>query len=335
MRRVLIALTLLTVPGLAVRSAPVPKDSPRKTAILVLDDCDEQYDKKEKYEDNLTCIGADGKQRFRVSGFNNCQSIGSSHMIATDLKRKCVWVIENAANRICRYDLDGKETLAIPGVEGSAIAVDPDTGNVWAVVCRVIGQGKVIVFDDKGQEIGSYNVSGWDIVYDPKARAFWVADSKLSKIDPAKKEILFTVPVSTWCASSLDVDARSGCVWVAVRNHPNVHQSANRLLKIGPDGKDVADVDLGEKSPFRVSVDPRSGGVWVAHFNQSAERFSAEGKPELEVKAEAISLQVDPAEGDVWVATPTEVQKLNRRGEVVERVKHARKTTQVWMAALE
>lgn len=336
MRRVLITLTLLTVPGLAVRSAPVPKDTPRKTAILVLDDCDEQYDKKEKYEDNLTLIGADGKQRFRVSGFNNCQSIGSSHMIATDPKRKCIWAIENVAQRIRRFDYEGKVTLVIEGACGSAVAIDPDTGNLWATVSRGgRGKAKTVVFDDQGQELGSYDVSGWDIVYDPKAKAFWVAEAALTKIDPVKKQILFTIPITDWCSSSLDVDPKSGCAWVAVREYPGNKKTANCLLKFDPEGKEVAAVELDRKSPFRVSVDPHSGAVWVAKLNDSVERFSPEGKSELQVKVEAISLQADPSGDGVWVTTPTEVQKRNVKGEVVEKVKHARQTWQAWMAALE
>src|SRR5262249_42776360 len=154
--------------------------------ILVLDDCDEQYRGKDAYEDNLTLLDFTGKQRFRLSGFNNCQSIGSSRMIATDPARKAIWVLENVAHRIRRFDLAGKETLTIAGVHGSAIAVDPETGNVWALVGEGgIGSGKTVVFDDQGGEVASHAISGWDIVYDPKSKAFWIAEKKLTKISAA------------------------------------------------------------------------------------------------------------------------------------------------------
>src|SRR5262249_29501277 len=202
------------------------------TGILVLDNCDDQYQGKKEYKDNLTLLDSAGEQTFRVSGFNNCESIGSSRMVAADPARKCIWVIENVAHRIRRFDLAGKETLTIPAVHGSAIAVDPETGNVWALAGEgAIGKGKTVVYDDKGKEVASYDISGWDIAYDRKAKAFWIAERKLTKIIAAKGEVICSVDVSSWCASSVDIDPGSGAAWVAVREHSQVPGNSNRLLK--------------------------------------------------------------------------------------------------------
>ncbi len=327
-------LSALALPAVAL-AAPLPEGAGKAAGVLVLDDCDEQYRGKATYSDNLTLFDATAKQTFRVSGFNNCQSIGSSRMVATDAKRKCVWVIENVAHRIRRFDLAGKETLSIGEVHGSAIAVDAETGNVWALAGKgQIGSGKTVVYDDTGKEVASHDVSGWDIVYDRKAKAFWIAEKKLTKITP-RGDVLFSVDVSTWCASSVDVDPRSGAAWVAVREHPQVAGSSNRLLKFDADGKELAAVDLGEKNPFRVSVDPKDGKVWVAHFMKSVERFSADGKSEVEYPVEALTLQADPGGRDAWVVTPTEVQRMTPKGDVTHRAGHAGKTSQAWVAALE
>lgn len=68
-------LSLLAVPGLSVvLAAPVPEGSAKPTGILVLDNCDDQYQGKEEYKDNLTLLDPTGKQTFRLSGFNNCES---------------------------------------------------------------------------------------------------------------------------------------------------------------------------------------------------------------------------------------------------------------------
>jgi DNA-binding beta-propeller fold protein YncE len=317
-------------------AAPPPKESEKRTGILILDNCDDQYQGKQAYQDNLTLLDRTGKQLFRVSGFNNCESIGSSRMVVADGARKCMWVIENVAHRIRRFDLTGKETLAIPGVHGSAIAVDPETGNVWALAGEgAIGKGKTVVYNDKGKEVASYGISGWDIAYDRKAKAFWIAERKLTKITAAKGEVVCSVDISTWCASSVAVDPRSGAVWVAVREHTQVAGSSNRLLKLDADGKELVAIDLGQKNPFRVSVDPKNGSVWVAHFRKSVERFSAEGKSEAEHPVEALAVQVDPTGGNAWVVTPTEVLKMTPKGEVTKRVKHAGKTSQAWIASLE
>src|SRR5215471_18113312 len=127
-------LLLLVGSVLSVSSAiSGPAEPVKWTGILVLDNCDDQHQGKEVYKDNLTFLDHTGKQRFRVSGFNNCESIGSSRMVVADPARKCVWVLENVGHRIRRFDFAGKETLTIPGVRGSAIAVDPETGNLWAL----------------------------------------------------------------------------------------------------------------------------------------------------------------------------------------------------------
>jgi DNA-binding beta-propeller fold protein YncE len=330
-------LLAFAVPALSMAlAAPAPKEPEKPTGILVLDNCDDQYQGKEEYKDNLTLLDSAGKQVFRVSGFNNCESIGSSRMIAPDPTRKCIWVIENVAHRIRRFDLAGKETLTIPGVSGSAIAVDPETGNVWALANEgQIGKGKTVVYDEKGKEVATFDISGWDIAYDRKAKAFWIAEKKLTKLTPANGEVVWSVDISTWCASSVDVDPRSGAAWVAVREHPDVAGSANRLLKFDADGKELVAIDLGKKGPFRVSVDPKDGNVWVAHFMKSVERFSADGKSQADHVVEALAVQVDPAGGDVWVVTPKEMQKMTPEGTLIKRVSHAGKTSQAWIASLE
>jgi len=336
MPQFLLRLFLAITPLPVVLATSPPKELVKPPGILVLDNCDDQYQGKEEYKDNLTLLDPTGRQTFRVSGFNNCESIGSSRMVAIDPARKCIWVIENVADRIRRFDLVGNETLAIPRVCGSAIAIDPVTGHIWALAGgRTIGKGKTVVYDDKGKEVASYQISGWDIAYDRKAKAFWIAGRKLTKITAATGEVIFSADVSTWCASSVDVDPKSGTAWVAVREHPYVAGSSNRLLKFGAEGKEVVAIDLGKKRPFRVSLDPKDGSVWVAHFMKSVERFSADGKSQAEYPFEALAVQVDPAGGDAWVVTPTEVQRLTPKGDVRMRVRHAGKTSQAWIASPE
>src|SRR4051812_25447376 len=102
----LLAALALSALSAAALAAPAPKKQPDKPAsILVLDDCDESYAGRDEYRDTLPLLDGAGKQPSRVSGFNNCESIGSSRMVAAALGRKCVGVIENVARRIRRFDL--------------------------------------------------------------------------------------------------------------------------------------------------------------------------------------------------------------------------------------
>jgi hypothetical protein len=332
MSRLMIAL-VGCIASICATAAPVPKPVTRSTGVLILDNCDAAYEGKEEYKDNLTLLTSAGKPVFRVSGFNNCESIGGNHMIAVDSTRRRIWVVENVAHRIRCFDFAGKETLRIPEVRAKALAVDQESGNLWALVGENIVKGRTVVFDSVGKEIASYEIVGWDLVYDRHAKAFWIAAKKLTKIVAATGKIAHSTDVAVWCASSVDVDPRTGSAWVGVREHPNVAGSRNRLLKFGPDGKESVAVELGPRSPSRVSVESRDGGVWVA-FGRSVGWFSADGKAESEYAVEARSVQVDPA-GGVWIITSTEAQKLTSKGEVTARVKHAGTTSQAWIAALE
>lgn len=122
---------------------------------------------------------------------------------------------------------------------------------------------------------------------------------------------------------------------MAVREHPEVAGSWNRLLKFDVDGKELVAIELVQKCPFRVSVNPQDGSAWVANFGTSVEQFSADGKSQAEHALDALTVQVDPAGADAWVVTPAEVQKMTPKGEVTKRLKHAGKTPQAWIASVE
>jgi len=318
---VILRYTAGFVPAIAIMAAviasPAPKPAPRLSGVIVLDNCDSTYQGKEQYEDNLSLYSTTGDRLFRVSGFNNCESIGSSHAIAVDTTRNCIWVIENVAHRIRRFDFSAKETLSIPEVNGSSLAVDPEIGNVWVMATRGrIGDGHTMVFDGQGKEVAKYDISGWDIAYDGKAKAFWIAEQNLTKVDAATGKVLCSVDVSTWSATSVDVDQNSGAAWVAVGEHPGAFGSRNRLLRVSPDAKITAAVELGTKSPRRVSIDPKDGSAWVAS-RRSVERFSPEGKSLAEYVVEALAVQVVADGGDFWVVTPDRVQKMATNGNVL------------------
>ena len=327
----LMLLLALALAGLS--AAPAPNDAPAPAGIFVFDDCDEQYKDKAEYQDNLTFLDLTGKQAFRLSGFNNCQSIGSSRMVATDARRGCVWVLENVGQRLRRFDLAGKETLDIHGVHGSAIAVDPATGNVWALEGEGrIGHGKTAVYGPTGKQVRTFDLTGWDIAYDRKGKAFWIAERGLTKVSAATGELQFSVEITDWCASSVDVDQRTGAAWVGVRDQA---VGKYRLLKFDADGKELLAIDLVKKCPFRVSVDQKDGSVWVAQFRKSVDRFASDGKLLASHPVAAFTVQADPSGGHVWAVTATEIQKISAQGGVSVRVPLAGKTSHAWIAAME
>lgn len=326
-------LSTLVLPPNDSPAAPAPLPRASRTGLLVLDDCDEQYIGKAGYEDNLTYFDATGKVVFRVSGFNNCQSIGSNHTIAADGVRGWIWAVEIVGERIRKFDRTGKELLTIPGIKASALAVDPETGNLWVITSKGTVKGeKTKVFDPKGKLLETHDVSGFDISYDKKGKAFWIAGPKLAKVSVDGK-IAFSKDIAVWCSVSVAVHPTTGQAWVVARRHPQVAGSKNELLGFDNDGTPKHAIDLADNGPMHLSIDHRSGDVWVASSRKSVRRYSSEGKLQADHALEAISCQADRSSNDVWVVTPEKVIRMDPKGKVLHEGRHKSKTLVAWVDA--
>jgi DNA-binding beta-propeller fold protein YncE len=300
--------------------------------VFVLDNCDPDYQGKAAYADNLSFIDGAGKLVFRVSGFNTCEMIGSNRQIAYDAARGHVWVAECVGQQIRKLDLDGKELLVVKDIKPGVIALDPATGNLWAM--RSTGQidgGDLAVLSPAGKELAIHKVTGWDIAYDPKGKAFWLAGKDLIKVSLEGK-LLVRKNVSTWCSSCLAVHPDTGRVWVAARDHRDVAGSRNEVLAFDNDGELKHTIPFGERDPFHLTIDKKTGSVWVTDFKAGIRRYSVDGKLEVDRKVEALAAHADPATGELWVVTPEETLRMSETGAIIKRVKHAGRTSQAWVA---
>jgi DNA-binding beta-propeller fold protein YncE len=311
------------------RPAPVPESAPG--GVVVLDNCDPVWQGKKDYEDNLSFLDGAAKLLGRASGLNLCEEIGSPHRVAVDPARKCVWVAESVGRRLLQYDLQGKLLSARPDVTCSALAVDPETGDVWVTGSGRVGEGATTVFDKGGNLRVGYSFTGYDIAYDKKGKAFWLAGPQLLKVSPDGK-VLRNDVIADWTAVSLAVHPETGAVWVVTRA-ANIRTGLNLLLGFDNAGKLLHTVPLDERVPFRVAVNARDGSVWVTIFGKSVAHYSATGELLAEHKLAALAADVDPSGGNVWVVTPDAVVKLDPGGKELARSRLKAKTSQAWLAA--
>ena len=335
-----VAVCLATVSAFGEEPLKSGGESDQKASgVLVLDNCDPDYKGKDSYEDNLSCIDDDGKLKFRLSGFNNAESMASNHTIATDAQRGCFWVLENVGDRIRKFDWDGKELLTIKDIKAFAIAVEPETGNLWVIVSKGrIDEGQIEVFDGEGKLIATYTVGGWDIVYDPKGKAFWIAGKNLAKLDALNGKVAFNKQITSSCASSIDVNSKTGTVWVAVRRFANIADTANSLLEFDNDGNRIKTIDIGAGSkdhpmlPIHVSVDQENGSVWVTFYRYGVRRYSSTGELQMEHIMWALAAQANPESHGAWVVTPQQVVRISSDGTILNQVDNKSGTTFAWLA---
>ncbi|MGL4549582.1 MAG: hypothetical protein ACRC33_00230 [Gemmataceae bacterium] len=313
---------------LAALGAPAPT-RPAGGAV-VLDDRDEVYRGKAGYEDHLTFLDGAGKVVNRVSGLNICQEIGSPRRLAVDAGRKSVWVCETVGGRLLRYGLDGKQLLALAGVNPTSVAIDPKTGHAW-VVCGEgrIGAGRVDVFDPAGTRLASHDVPGYDIAHDPRGDAFWVVGPELIKLSRDGKPLV-RQRVAEWCAVTVAVDPKAGTVWVGERRY-DAMKGEDAVKGFNGDGTARGSKGLAT-GPMRLAVDPDGPAVWVTQGREVV-RLSADLKTRQAFAIPALSLDVQPRTGTVWVVTAEDVRRLDRDGKELSRTPLGAKTQQAWIAA--
>ena len=290
------------------------EDAIPASGLLVLDNSDPMFKDQANYNDHLTCLDEHGKILFRVSGLNNCQTIGSTNKIAVDRKRGWLWVTEGVENRILKYDFKGHLMLTVPNREATSIAVDPDTGNLWVATSNGITYGEaLLVLDPDGIEVKKYHYPGIDLTYDPAGKAFWLVGKRVMRIQPTGK-VDFNHPLARWCSSSVTVNPKTGTAWIAVREHSQVHNSRNRLIAFDRTGKQLHDLALNDHSPYKISLDSSDGSVWVASLHKGIRHFSPDGRLLREFPFPDVFACEADGKGNCWVLCRDRMFKINADG---------------------
>jgi beta-lactamase regulating signal transducer with metallopeptidase domain/thiol-disulfide isomerase/thioredoxin len=302
-------------------------------AVIVLDDCDPDYEESRPHHDGLHFLDGSGRELRAIREFSVSQTVAACHRIAIDRKRGRVYVCGDIHKRVTALDLRGRTLWRVDNISASALAVDPKTGNLWCSVGQSLDQGETVVLDAQGNEVASYPAHGFDLAYDPKTDAFWLVGYGITKLSRAG-EVLFHKPREGWLFATIAVNPGDGSVWICEREHPDVPRSRNRVWHLDADGSVLPSETLGdEERCFGVACDPRTGTAYVALLRAAILRFAPDGRrlPPLPIPALAVS--ASPAGGPVWATTTTEILRLDDSGAVQSRTPFGADSSQSWLAA--
>lgn len=304
---------------------------------------------------SLRLISAEGKELNAIAGLKQGESIGGNHCVSIDRQRERIYFCENGAARLTAIDLMGKVMWQIEKIDVKAIAVDSKSGNIWCEVGNSLDDMKTIVVSVDGKVVTEYPWGGVDIAYDPQVEAFWIAGYQIMRIDrqgkmslrrplpdlPGLPEVPTVVNARNWCAVSISPDklhevgsAHHGGAWVAIRSHPNVTGSRNRLVRLDDKGETRALVELADVDPFAVACDA-VGNCWVVDRGKGLLQFNIDGQVGRKLPMSAFAVAGDREEGGAWVSTDEEVIRLDKQGGVIWRYKLGYRSTQTWLGTSE
>ncbi len=301
-------------------------------AVVVLDNTDPKYDRDEPRHDNLRALDLSGKQLWRHTGFNVCQTVGGGQQVAIDRRRRRIYVCENAGNKLHAFSPDGQRVWRIDNIEADALAVDGKTGDLWCSVGQTLNAGETVVFDSEGREKTSFFHRGIDMAYDPENDSFWLAGYEVVNLDREGK-VRFREKVGGWCCSSVAVNVSDGSVWMVERDHPDVPKSKNRLWLRNADGTVRHTVDLEDLNVFSVECVPKNGDAWVEIYGCGLRRYSPEGRFIDELPIEGRSVAISPTSGEIWMNTEEAAVRIDASGKVLARSPHDAPSRQAWLVA--
>jgi hypothetical protein len=351
------------VPVIKSDSEPTTQEEAKATAthqkepspgIIVLDTGNpdaKPSGERSDFRSTLSLFSADGRKLSVLSDLKQSATVGGTHSVAIDRQRGRIYFPENAAQRLTALDLQGKILWRLKSFDASAIAVDPKSGDVWCEVGGNLVDRKTIVVGVDGKILTEYPWGGVDIAYDPQADVFWIAGAQIMRVDRAGKislrrplpdlpglpDVPAVINARNWLAVSITPDvvhtvgnAHCGGAWVAIRSHPNVMGSRNRLVRLDDKGETRTLIELGEVDPFAVAVDA-NGDCWVADRGKQLLQFNVDGQQVRQLPVSARAVMTDHKRGEMWVSTNEGLLRIDDEGRIIWQSKFGYRSEQTWL----
>jgi len=316
--------------------------------VLVLDNCDDDF-RTPPFEDKLIAFGPRGRSSRIATDLNISQTVGGGRSLSVSPDGRFMVVCENVGNHLTAYDTQtGKRLWNVDGEFTSATV--GQNGVVYAIISAgtIYGQ-QTVVIDDAGRITKSGSAAGFDMALDETRKVLWLVGKYIKKCDLELNLVQEIDPSPIkWCGVSVDI-CPDGSIWVAEREHPNVAQSTNRILKISSAGQILKSVYL-EWSPICLRVDPTDSSLWVTGFgvrepatksilaaierrtgalplgkqlrdfltqNRSwsrTHRYDSEGRLLRSIDKGGYSIAIQPSDGSLWLAGKSKIYRYSREG---------------------
>jgi sugar lactone lactonase YvrE len=246
---------------------------------------------------DLIILSHDGQHEvLRISAF------GQPQRLEIDARRGQVWVLDRFGGEFGRVAMDGRRSLNSKRIYGPLdLAIDQLDGSVW--VSDSLANG-LMKFDSTGvliKSLESYKKLVALAVH-PQTSDLWAVDRITSRVLIFSRtgEFRRDVPVALQRPTDIDIDARSGKIWIA---------DGQRVWRLDARGEAEQLATPTFRLAYRLAADENSGGCWLIDYstairNSDIIKLAATGEALFTNKGFDLpqNLAVNPYDGSCLVA---------------------------------
>jgi len=204
---------------------------------------------------DLVALSHDGQHEIlRTAAF------GQPQRLQIDAKRRQVWVLDRFGGEFGRVTLNGQRTLNSKRIFGASdLAVDKTDGSVWVADSLTNGLMK---FDSIGvltESLENYKKLVALAVH-PQTSELWALDRATLRVLIFSRagELRRTLPVPLQRPTDIDIDERTGKVWIA---------DGQRILRLNANGENEQLPAATLRLAYRLDADEISSGCWLIDYS--------------------------------------------------------------------
>ncbi len=286
----------------------------------------------------LRLLSETGKELRSLPGADRRGGLIANHCLAIDTARERFYLVGHLFDfRSACFDFHGHKLWQMEKrLPGDRACVDPKTGSLWCTRSNGLTgpreYGITVVLDEKGTMTAALPVGGNDIAYDPRADAFWLANSAIVKLSRDGRTLL-RIPSMEASFQLVSVNPTDGSAWVVEDDRLGRGTGETKVWHVDAEGKSLAVWKKTGLFVMALACDRQTGNVWIAGGNTDIIRLAPDGKELAPIPFKATSLSISPTTGRIWAATKTEILQLDRKGKLMSRFAFKSPATYAWVGA--